>query len=144
MTCVKNSPAGSKRKKLPELLSPCGSPESLDAAILGGADAVYLGGSAFNARMNARNFSDDALREAISRCHTSGVRVYVTLNTLIYDREMNDALRYAAFLYEAGTDALIVTDLGLTSLIRSYMPSFPLHASTQASGHSAAAAGALH
>lgn len=147
MTCVKNSPAdknGNKRKRLPELLSPCGSPESLDAAIIGGADAVYLGGSAFNARMNARNFGDDAIREAISRCHASGVRVYVTLNTLVYDREMNDALRYAALLYEAGADALIVTDTGLASLIRSYMPSFPLHASTQASGHSAAAAAALH
>jgi putative protease len=93
--------------------------------------------------MNARNFSDNAVSEAIKRCHASGVRVYVTLNTLVTDREMNDALRYAAHLYEAGADALIVTDPGLTSLIRGYMPAFPLHASTQASGHSADAAAAL-
>ncbi len=142
MTCVKDSREG-KTVKLPELLAPCGSPASVDAAILGGADAVYLGGAAFNARINARNFGDAALREAVVRCHSSGVRVYCTLNTQIYDREMNDALRYAAFLYEAGTDALIVADLGLASLLRRCLPGIPLHASTQASGHSAAAACAL-
>ncbi|MHB1153096.1 MAG: U32 family peptidase [Eubacteriales bacterium] len=146
MTCVKKTPEdknGISVKRLPELLAPCGSAESLDAAILGGADAVYLGGTAFNARINARNFSSDALRDAVIRCHASGVKVYITLNTQIYDREMNDALRYAAFLYEAGADALIVADLGLVSLIRRYIPGIPLHASTQVSGHSAAAAAAL-
>lgn len=146
MTCVKNTPEdknGMSVLSLPELLAPCGSVESIDAAILGGADAVYFGGTAFNARINARNFNDDALRDAIIRCHASGVKVYITLNTQIYDREMNDALRYAAFLYESGADALIVADLGLASLIRRYIPGITLHASTQVSGHSADAAVSL-
>lgn len=128
--------------KKPELLAPCGSAESLEAAIDGGADAVYLGGPLFNARINARNFNDGEVKNAIGRCHDSGVFVYITLNTQIYDKEMDAALRYAAFLYEAGADALIVSDLGLASLLRRYIP-VTLHASTQASGHSAAAASAL-
>ncbi|MDD4773478.1 MAG: U32 family peptidase [Eubacteriales bacterium] len=142
MTCVKNNQPNKKRSDnpIPELLAPCGSAESIDAAVLGGADAVYLGGPLFNARINARNFTDDALREAIIRCHAAGIKVYITLNTQIYDRETEDALRYAAFLYEAGADALIIADLGLASLIRRYMPAFALHASTQVSGHNAAAA----
>lgn len=125
---------------LPELLAPAGSPEALAAALDGGADAVYLGGQLFNARMNARNFDDAAMRQAVDACHRRGCRLYVTLNTLIYDRELSDALRYAAFLYECGVDALIVCDLGLISLLRRHLPDFPLHASTQLSGHNAQAA----
>lgn len=126
--------------KTPELLAPCGSPDALDAALRGGADAVYLGGVMLNARMNARNFSNDALREAVRKCHDRGVKLYVTMNTQVYDREMNDALRYAGFLYEAGADALIVTDVGLISLLRACIPELELHASTQLSGHNAEAA----
>ena len=141
MTCVKNNPANKKHsdKPIPELLAPCGSAESIDAAVLGGADAIYLGGRLFNARINARNFTDDALRESIVRCHAGGIKVYITLNTQIYDREMEGALRYAAFLYEAGADALIIADLGLAALIRQHMPEFALHGSTQISGHNVAA-----
>ena len=127
----------------PELLSPAGSPAALTAALRGGADAVYLGGTLFNARMNAHNFDDDALRAAVDACHKSGARLYVTLNTLLYDRELDRALRYAAFLYEIGADALIVADLGLAALLRRYLPDLPLHASTQVSGHNAAAAQTL-
>lgn len=125
-----------KIKKLPELLAPGGSPAALSAAIDAGADAVYFGGKLFNARMNAKNFDDTAMRNAIDRCHQNGVRAYITLNTQIYDKELEAALKYAAFLYESGADALIIADLGLASLIKKYIPDLELHASTQASGHS--------
>ncbi|MBQ3126841.1 MAG: hypothetical protein IJC15_07195 [Clostridia bacterium] len=85
----------SERRPLPELLAPAGSPEALDAAIEGGADAVYFGGAAFNARMLARNFGGGAMADAVARCHAYGVRAYVTLNTLVGDREMDDCLRAA-------------------------------------------------
>jgi len=132
--------ATTELRATPELLSPCGSPDALDAALLGGADAVYIGGTMLNARMNAKNFANDALRAAVEKCHAQGVRLYVTMNTQVYDREMNAALQYAAFLYEAGVDALIVTDLGLISLLRTHLPDFELHGSTQMSGHNAEAA----
>lgn len=122
-------------ERLPELLAPCGSPEALHAALRGGADAVYLGGTLLNARMKARNFDDAAMRDAITACHRAGVRLYVTMNTLVYDREMDTALRYAARLYEEGADALIVADLGFARLLREYLPDMPLHASTQAGVH---------
>ena len=126
--------------KMPELLAPAGSPEALRSALLAGADAVYLGGTLFNARMNARNFDRPALIKAVEDCHEKGARLYVTLNTLIVDRQMNEALDFARFLYEAGVDALIVADLGLALEIHKRLPDFPLHASTQASGHNAEAA----
>ncbi|HBE13104.1 MAG TPA: peptidase, partial [Clostridiales bacterium] len=103
--------------KNPELLSPCGSPETLQAAVKGGADAVYLGGNLFNARMNAKNFDDNQIKEAVSFSHENGVRVYITLNTLLTDRELKKALRYVSFLYSNGVDALITADLGLTAAI---------------------------
>ena len=125
---------------LPELLAPVGNPQTLDAAIEGGADAVYLGGTLFNARMNARNFDRPALREAVDKCHARGVRLYVTLNTQILDRQMPDALAYVTYLYNIGVDALIVADFGLARRIKEILPDFPLHASTQASGHNTDAA----
>ena len=79
--------------KLPELLCPVCSPFALDAAIEGGADALYLGGSAFNARMNAANFDAEQLKAAIQTAHAYGVKVYLTMNTLLYDREQRDYLR---------------------------------------------------
>lgn len=127
-------------KRLPELLCPAGSPDSLDAAIEGGADAVYLGGAAFNARMNAKNFGGDALRSAVLRAHTFGVKVYLTLNTLVTDRELPVFLETARDALRAGVDALIVADLGGALAIRRAFPNAELHASTQASGHSLAMA----
>ena len=127
----------SNQHALPELLCPVGSPEALDAAIEGGADAVYLGGSLFNARMNAHNFDSDALRAAVLRAHTYGVKVYQTLNTLFTDREKEDYLRTAREAYLAGVDALIVADLGGAAAIRRAIPGMELHASTQMSGHCA-------
>lgn len=132
-----------RNEKLPELLSPAGSPEALSAAVKAGADAVYLGGRMLNARMNAKNFSDERLIENISFCHEKGVKVYITLNTAVYDRELAEAIEYTDFLYEAGADALIVSDLGLASAIAGRYPGMGLHASTQASGHNADCAKAL-
>ena len=126
--------------RLPELLCPAGSPKALEAAIEGGADAVYFGGSLFNARINAQNFSEESMRESIALAHAYSVKCYMTLNTLVYDRELESVLRAAAQGYEAGVDALIVADLGVASLIHKYLPDLPLHASTQASGHSVFAA----
>ena len=126
-------------KKLPELLCPAGSPEALDAAIEGGADAVYLGGALFNARMNAKNFGGDALRSAVLRAHSYGVKVYLTLNTLVYDRELSSYVEAAREALQAGVDALIVADLGGATLLRQVFPEAELHASTQMSAHSAAA-----
>jgi len=123
----------------PELLSPCGSPEAVKAAVKAGADAVYLGGEQFNARMGAKNFTPDALRSVIDYCHKAGVKVYITLNTQVYDRRMREALAFAASCYEMGADALIITDLGLIGLIREHIPGLPLHASTQLMGNNAAA-----
>ena len=122
--------------KLPELLAPAGSPEAARAAVEAGADAIYLGGTMLNARMNAKNFGDEDMRQIIEFCHGHGTLVYVTLNTAVYDRELSEALDYVGKLYTWGVDALIVADLGLASLIRKYYPEFPIHASTQASGHS--------
>ena len=124
----------------PELLAPCGSPEAVRAAVRAGADAVYMGGEQFNARMGAKNFSAEALRDAVDYCHGAGVKVYITLNTQVYDRRMREALGFAARAYEAGADALIITDLGLIGLIREHIPDLPLHASTQLMGNNAAAA----
>lgn len=128
---------------LPELLAPAGSPEAAMAALKGGADAIYLGGRMLNARMNANNFTDDELSECIRTCHARGVKVYVTLNTSVYDRELAEAIQYADKLYEMGTDALIIADLGFVALTKGRYPGMEFHASTQASGHNAACAKAL-
>ncbi len=124
----------------PELLAPAGSKESLQAAVKGGADAVYLGGTLFNARIFAKNFDGDALKEAVDYCHAHRVFLYVTVNTQLYDRELGQAMEYVRFLYEIGVDAIICADLGLASLIHRQFPDFPLHASTQLSGHNTACA----
>lgn len=124
------------RHNLPELLCPAGSPEALRAAIAGGADAVYFGGGAFNARIRAQNFTDADVTEAIKLCHAHGVKAYMTFNTLVSDREMPDFLAAADMARLAGVDALIVADLGAAEALRLAMPDLPLHASTQCSAHS--------
>ncbi|MGM9642493.1 MAG: U32 family peptidase [Eubacteriales bacterium] len=131
-------------KKLPELLAPAGSPEALSAAIRAGADAVYMGASGFNARIGAANFTPESLKYEIARAHEAGVRIYLTLNTLVYDREIPEMLGTAEAAYLAGADALIVADLGVASLLRRTFPDLPLHASTQMSGHNLDAARELH
>ncbi len=125
---------------LPELLAPAGSPAALAAAVMAGADAVYLGGETHNARVGAQNFTESEIATAIADCHRVGVKVYITMNTLLWDRELADALGFAARLYAMGADALIVADLGFAALLHHYLPDFPLHASTQMSAHNSAAA----
>ena len=129
--------------RLPELLAPAGSPAALEAAIEGGADAVYFGGSLFSCRMRAKNFSRDELSSAIRSCREANVRTYVTVNARLPEEEVGEALRFAEWLREAGADALIVSDAGLASLIAKYLPDLPLHASTQLSGANARDAAAL-
>ena len=125
-----------KRKcELPELLAPAGNYDSLIAAVAGGADAVYVGGEAFGARAYAKNFNMDELSRAVRYTHLHGVKLYVTVNTLVYDREMESLSDYIAELWRIGVDALITADLGVIKEIKSRTPDFPIHASTQMSVH---------
>ena len=117
--------------KKPELLSPAGNFESLKAAILAGCDAVYLGGKLFGARAFSNNFSNDELVEAINYAHLYDVKVYVTVNTLIYEHEVDRFMNYVDFLYKNNADALIIQDIGMMDLIRKTYPLLELHASTQ-------------
>ena len=117
----------------PELLAPAGSPESLRAAVLCGADAVYLGWGDFNARRNAKNFTDEEFADALLFCHERGVRVFLTLNTLLTDRELPRALETARQACRLGIDAVLIQDWGLFTLLREALPDLPLHASTQMS-----------
>ncbi|HPW99147.1 MAG TPA: DUF3656 domain-containing protein [Sedimentibacter sp.] len=115
-----------------ELLAPAGSIESFYAAVNSGADSVYLGGKFFNARQSSQNFDNEEMKHIVKYAHNKGVKVYVTLNTVLKDNEIIDALNYAVFLYENDVDALIVQDLGLLFLINKYLPDFPVNISTQA------------
>ena len=113
------------------LLSPAGNMESLRAALQNGADGVYFGGAAFNARRGAANFDNTEMQAAIDACRLYGARSFITMNTILTDRELDEALNYAGFLYESGADALIVQDLGLVQLLKQELPDFTLHCSTQ-------------
>ncbi|RXE59311.1 DUF3656 domain-containing U32 family peptidase [Acetivibrio mesophilus] len=115
----------------PELLAPCGDWEAFMAAVENGADAVYMGGRLFNARQFASNFDEGKFKEAIHYAHARDVSVYQTMNTLINDNEMKEALRALEQSYLAGIDGVIVQDIGLANLIRKLYPDLPLHASTQ-------------
>ena len=114
-----------------EILSPAGNFECLKAAIMAGADAVYLGGKLFGARAFSNNFTNEELIEAIKYTHLYNVKVYVTVNTLIYEREVENFLSYVDFLYKNNVDALIIQDIGMMDLIRKTYPNLELHASTQ-------------
>lgn len=118
-----------------ELLAPAGSMEALVAAVNAGCDAVYLGGKSFGARAFAGNFDEKELKEAVIFCHLRNVKVYVTVNTLVYQSELNDCLRYIDTLVEAKVDALLVQDFGLLYLLRNIYPDLELHASTQMHAH---------
>lgn len=126
----------SKRKNINgndiELLVPAGGREQFLAAVENGADAIYVGGQLFNARAGAQNFNNDELVLALDYAHKRGVKVYVTMNTLLSDDELEPALRYASFLYDSGVDAIIVQDLGLGELVHRALPDLELHMSTQA------------
>jgi len=121
-------------------LSPAGSKEAFCAAIDGGADAIYVGGASFNARINAKNFTEDELADSVKLAHLYGVKVYQTVNIMLYDRELDDFLRAAERSAKDGIDAFIVSDLGGASLLRKYLPEIPLHTSTQMSIHNSSGA----
>lgn len=119
----------------PEILAPAGSEEQLTAAIKSCADAVYLGTDCFNARRNADNFTPDKLKQAVSYAHARGVRVYVTMNTLITDSEIPAAVQNIKNIAQAGADAVIVQDIAAVKLIKECCPQLRLHASTQMAVH---------
>ena len=114
-----------------ELLAPAGSMESVQAAVQNGAGAVYLGYGDFNARRNAKNFSGEEFAAAVSYCHLRGVKVYLTLNTLLSDRELPAAAQQARQACDAGVDAILVQDLGVLRMLGQVVPDVQLHASTQ-------------
>lgn len=114
-----------------ELLAPAGSADHVKAAIAAGADAVYLGGKAFNARKYAHNLDNDELKAAVETAHLFGVKVYVTVNILISDAEMGELTDYIRFLDEIDTDGIIVQDLAVAAVARKVAPNLPLHGSTQ-------------
>ena len=118
-----------------ELLSPAGNKECLYTAIHNGADAVYLGGKLFGARKFAGNFTNEELKEAIEYAHLYGVKVYVTVNTIIYNHEVEELLKYIDYLYTIGVDALIMQDIGMISLVRRNYPDLEINASTQMHNH---------
>lgn len=124
-----------EKKKKPELLAPAGNMEALKAAVLAGCDAVYLGGKCFGARSFSKNFTEGEMIEAISYAHLYGVKIYVTMNTLIYENEVTHFLEYVDFLYRNNVDALIIQDIGMMDLIRQTYPDLELHASTQMHVH---------
>ena len=114
-------------EKKPELLSPAGSPEALEAAIMAGADAIDFGGRSFNARKNASNFTDEELESAIRKCRLFGVKTNIVLNTQLYSNELSPALSFAEKLLSYGADAFIVADLGLAAAMAKYFPGVNLH-----------------
>ena len=118
-----------------ELLSPAGGWEAMVAAVQNGADAVYMGFGGLNARRSARNFTDEEFREAVAYCHLRGVKVYLTLNTLVTDRELPAAAEALKKASDMGVDAILIQDWGIWRLAREIAPDVPLHASTQMSLH---------
>lgn len=121
--------------KVPELLSPVGDLECLKAAVQNGANTVYLGASSFNARARATNFNNENLKEAILYAKLRNVKVNLTLNTLLKENELNEAISLAVFAYNCGVDAIIIQDLGLAKFLHTNYPEITLHASTQMTVH---------
>ena len=118
-----------------ELLSPAGDMDTLISAVNNGADAVYAGGKIFGARAFAHNFSNLELEKAVKYCHLYGVKLYVTVNTLVFENETYEFLDYIKFLYEINVDAVIMQDLGMISLVRRFIPDLEIHGSTQINCH---------
>ncbi len=121
--------------KKPELLSPAGNLLSVYQAVQNGAGAVYMGGKSFGARAFAANFTYDEMKQAIDYAHTYGVKVYITVNTLIYENEIKDVLEHIKVVYSLGADAIIMQDVGMITLARSCFPDIEIHASTQMHNH---------
>lgn len=117
----------------PEILAPVGSMEALNAALAAGCDAVYFGLPSFGARAFANNFDLKTTKEVIERCHLCGVKIYITMNTILYEDEMEDAYNMAKMVHSFGVDALIIQDLGFIHLLHHRLPNLVLHASTQLS-----------
>ena len=118
-----------------EVLAPAGNPAALRAAVFSGADAVYMGGALFSARANAVNFSREEMAEAVRFARERNVRVYVTVNTLLKEDELSEALDFCAFLCSLPVDGILVQDMGLFMLLRAACPDMPVHTSTQMSLH---------
>ena len=114
-----------------ELLAPAGNMDNLMAAVEAGCDAVYLGGKSFGARAFSKNFSDEEIIKAINYCHLYGVKVYVTVNTIIYESEVEEFLEYIDFLHRNNVDAILIQDLGMLDLVRKTYPNLEIHSSTQ-------------
>lgn len=127
-----------------EILAPAGSFESLYSAVRSGADAVYLGGKQFSARTSAQNFDADELKMAVAYCHIHGVKVYLTINTLIFDDEFEQLRQAVVDAATADVDAVLVQNIGVARFIKSIVPDMPLHASTQMSVHTASGVKALY
>jgi len=127
----KNSTIGRK----PELVMPAGSMDALKAAVLNGADAVYFGSKKFNARLRAKNFDENSIGEAINFCHYHGKKAYLTINILLKDQELGEAIELAKKAYCLGIDAVIIQDLGLAMALRELLPELKLTASTQMNCH---------
>lgn len=118
-----------------ELLCPAGNRKMLEMAIHNGADAVYLAGKRFGARKFSNNFSDDEIIDAIKYAHLYGVKVYVTMNTLVKDNEVKEFLNFVELLHKNGVDAILMQDLGMINLVRNIYPNLEIHASTQLHNH---------
>lgn len=114
-----------------ELLAPAGNMDNLIAAVEAGADAVYLGGKSFGARAFSKNFSNEEIVTAINYCHLYGVKVYVTINTLVYENEVPDFIEYVDFLHRNNVDAVLIQDFGMLDLVRRTYPNLEIHSSTQ-------------
>ena len=123
-----------------EILAPSGAFEQLQAAINAGADAVYLGYGEFNARRNAKNFSFVELKQAVEYCHSYGVKVHATVNTLIKDNEIENIYSVLTDLAKANVDAVIAQDLGVARIIKQSFPNLIIHASTQLTVHNVSGA----
>ena len=125
------------QKKI-ELLAPAGNMDALTAAVEAGCDAVYLGITNYSARAFAGNFTHEEFRKAVRYCHIRDVKVYVTMNTLLFEREMDLAMKEVDFLYHADADALLIQDFGLFHRVRVEYPDFEVHCSTQMHIHNPA------
>ena len=121
--------------KKPEILAPTGTIESVTAALNGGCDAIYIGGKSFNARRYAQNPSDDELKDIINICHLRGVKVFITLNILYKENEIQGVLDFVKTVYDFGADGLIIQDIGMFALVKKYYPNIIKSGSTQMSVH---------